>query len=246
MSRITQLTAAEIEARFHITGQRPVQFLLAGLAEHGEQFTVHFNHGNEHFLTLLLAAPPASGKLIFDCSGSPEINRRVQASGQLIFNGHPGGIQVQFTCGQPLETLYAGARAFAVALPPCVLRLQRRESFRIETPHLKPVEFFGRLPGGHLLKLAAHDLSCAGLGLTASTVPEALAPGMSISNSRFVLPDDKHDFLIDTVVRHITEHATRNGRQWRIGLQFSKPTPADENRIQRYIARIEHERHALS
>lgn len=246
MTQFTQLSAEEIEERFHIIGQRPVQFLLAGLAEQNEQFAVHFNHGAEHFLSLLLAAPPDSGKLIFDCSGSPEINQRVQRCDSLVFNGHPGGIQVQFTCGRPMEIIHAGARAFAVALPKHVLRLQRRESFRIETPRSKPVEFFGRQPSGALLKLAGHNISCAGIGLTASSLPPELAPGLLLKNSRFTLPEEKHDFFVDAVVHHITELQTRSGPQWRIGLEFIKLPYAEENRVQRYIAKVEHERRELS
>lgn len=247
MSRLTQLSEAEIEARFHITGQRPVQFLLAGLAEQGEQFAVQFNRGEDHLLTLLLAAPPESGQLIFDCSGSPEINRRFLASEHNVFMGRPGGIQVQFSCGRANEVLYAGARAFAVALPKFVLRLQRREHFRIETPHVRPLQFFGRLPSGALLNQPAHDISSAGIGLTAAAPPDWIAPGLALGNSHFTLPDDKLALFVDAVVRHMTEQRGRTGgRQWRIGLEFIKLGRAEEHRIQRYIAKVEHERHAVS
>ncbi|MBP5987431.1 MAG: hypothetical protein KA538_09620 [Azonexus sp.] len=47
-------------------------------------------------------------------------------------------------------------------------------------------------------------------------------------------------------VRHITACESRAGiRQWRIGLQFADLPGNAENRIQRYIARLERERHEL-
>jgi c-di-GMP-binding flagellar brake protein YcgR len=246
MTQLAQLSEEEFEERFQITGQRPVQFLLAGLAEHNEAFNVHFDHGREHFITMLLAAPPESGKLIFDCSGSSEINRRLLGSDHNVFSGRPGGIQVQFTSGRVSEIIYAGARAFSVGLPKMVLRLQRRESFRIETLRTRPLIFRCTLQDGQRLELPAHDISCAGIGLTASSLPDNLSLGMHLANTFFALPEEKKDFLVGGSLRHITEQETHTGRQWRIGLEFDKLPYAEESRIQRYIAKVEHERHEMS
>ena len=54
MSQIAQLSEAEIEERFHITGTRPVAFMLAGFAKDNEQFSVMFQAGQEMYLTTLI------------------------------------------------------------------------------------------------------------------------------------------------------------------------------------------------
>lgn len=72
MTQIAQLSEAEIDERFHITGARPVAFLLAGFAKEGQQFSVQF--AGDVFLTRLLAVQTGD-RLIFDCSGSSETNR---------------------------------------------------------------------------------------------------------------------------------------------------------------------------
>lgn len=66
MSQIAQLSEAEIEERFHISGMRPVAFMLAGFAKENEQFSVTFQAGQEMFLTTLLAVQPEKGLFIFD------------------------------------------------------------------------------------------------------------------------------------------------------------------------------------
>lgn len=245
MSQIAQLSEAEIEERFHITGERPVAFMLAGFAREGEQFSVHF--GGEQFITTLLVAMPEKGQLIIDCSGSQDSNRRFLASRRNVFIGRPGGIHVQFETGPATEMLYGGAQAFSVALPKYLVRLQRRESFRIETPRAKPLQFFGRLPGGELLNLPAHDISVAGIGLSAAMVPVGAAVGQVLENCRFSLPEEKHDLFFSATICHLSELQGRAGiSQWRIGLQFNKLPVTEENRIQRYIARVEHERNELA
>lgn len=243
MSQIAQLSEAEIEERFQISGARPVGFMLNGFARDGDHFSVHF--GSDLFLTTLLSAHHDKG-LVFDCSGSQEVNQRFLASERNVFVGRPGGIHVQFATGRAQETLFSGCKAFTVDLPKTLVRLQRRDSFRIETPRARPLSFFGRLPGGALLNQPGHDISVAGVGLIAGTLPDDLMTGTALENCRFNLPGDEHDLHFSATLRHITEQEGRAGqRQWRLGMQFNDLPPADQNRIQRYIARVERERNEL-
>lgn len=245
MSQIAQLSEAEIEARFHVTGQRPVAFLLAGYARDADQFSVAF--GGELFLSTLLDASQERNALIFDCSGSAEINRRLLGSDRLVFVGRPGGIHVQFSTGAAREVLHGGSKAFVVALPKFVVRLQRRESFRIETPRVRPLEFFGRLPAGGLLKLPAHDISVAGLGLMSGEPADGLVPGLALRGCRVTLPDDNKDLFFDALVSHLTGCDGRFGnRQWRIGVRFDNLSAGYAARLQRYIDRLQRERRELA
>ena len=246
MTQLSQLSEAEIEARFHVTGARPVGFMLAGYAKEGVQFSIQFGSDADLFLTTLLAVMPERNLLIFDCSGSQEMNRRLLASSRSVFIGRPGGIHVQFAIERVQETIFGGARAFAVALPARVVRLQRREFFRIDTPRAKPLAFFGRL-GSELVHLPTHDLSVAGLALTAVQRPAGIEPGVGLDNCHFALPEDRHDLFFSAAVRHVTRLDGRGvAALWRIGLQITQLPAREEIRIQRYIARVERERHELS
>lgn len=247
MTQIAQLSEAEIESRFHIEGARPVAFMLAGFAKEYESFSVQFGDGDAIFLTTILAAHPVKNLLVFDCSGSPELNRRLLKSERNVFVGRPGGIHVQFTTGRASEMLFGGSKAFAAALPEHIVRLQRREYFRIETPRAKPLQFYGRTPTGGLLNLPAHDISVAGIGLTAGDLPDGLVDGQVLGNCRFSLPEDEHDLFCTATLRHVTGQENRGGqRHLRIGLEFEDLPAGEENRIQRYIARLERERHELA
>ncbi|WP_299065115.1 flagellar brake protein [Accumulibacter sp.] len=246
MSQLAQLSEAEIEERYYLTGGTAIAFTLAGFAEHKESFSVQFAGGSEHFLTILLGVQPEAGCLIIDCSGSVEINRRFPESLRNVFVARPGGIHVQFTTGQAREITFRGARAFAVPLPKFIVRLQRREVFRIETPLARPLQFHARLAGGHWLTLPAHDISVAGVGLSAGNHAN-LEAGIALANCRFALPAERHEILVQAVVRHVTALELRAGvTQWRVGLQFVDLRRADDKQLQRYIVQVEHQRHELS
>lgn len=247
MSQLAQLSEAEIEERFHITGQTAIQFMLAGFVRERDSFSVQFGADHEMFLTTLLAVEPENARLIIDCSGSPETNQRFLAAERNTFVGRPHGIQVHFATGRASEIDFEGAKAFAVSIPKVVMRLQRRDFFRIETPRVKPLELFSRLPSGALLKLPAHDISVSGIGLTATALPDGLAVGSVLANCHFALPEEPSELFFSATVRHVTELEARNGlRQWRVGLQFNDLAVSAANHIQRYIVRIEHERHELA
>lgn len=242
--RLIQLSEAEIEERFQIAGRQAVAFLLAGFVKDEVRFSVHF--GQEILLTTLLAVQPDKQQLVFDCGGSNEVNRRLLQSPRNVFVGRPGGIFVQFAVGEVTEMMFAGSRAFAVQLPPHVVRLQRREYFRVETPRVRPLEFFGRLPDGGLLQLPVHDISVAGMALTAVETRPPLEVGMRLEPCHCLLPEDDKAFFFGATVRHLTALEARNGsHHWRIGLQFDPLPTSEEVRIQRYIVRLERERHEL-
>lgn len=245
MTQIAQLSEAEIDDRFQVSGTRPVAFMLAGFAREREQFSVQFD--GQTFLSTLLGVDVDKARLIVDCSGSPELNRRFREADRATLVGRPGGIHVQFSTGGPQEINYQGAKAFSVPLPNVLVRLQRRDAFRIETPRVRPLEMLGRLPEGPLLKLPAHDISVAGAGVSTAELPVGMAGGMLLANCHMQLPDDSKVLYFGATVAHLTEFESRQGAlHWRIGLRFVGLQADDEARIQRYIARIERERHELS
>ena len=245
MTQIAQLSEAEIEDRFQVVGVRPVAFMLAGFAKERDQFSVQFD--GQIFVTTLLGVDLDKGRLILDCSGSNDLNRRFRDAERATFVGRPGGIHVQFSTGGPDEINYQGAKAFSVALPKCLVRLQRRDSFRIETPRVRPLELFGYLPDGQRLRLPAHDISVAGIGVTAAELPLGLATGMVLANCHLQLPDESKDLSFNAMLAHMTQFESRQGApHWRIGLNFVALPSGEEARVQRYIARIERERHELS
>jgi len=247
MSQLAQLSEAEIEERFLILSATAIQFMLAGFVRERESFSVQFGPHRETFQTILLAVQADKDRLVFDCSGSPETNRRFLNSEHNVFMARPDGIQVYFKAGPASEVVFEGAKAFAVKLPKNLARLQRREHFRIETPRIRPLELFARLPGEALFTCPLHNISVSGLGLSASRVPNGLAVGEVLGNCRLTLPDDPNDLFFAASVRYIVELDARAAiPQFRIGLQYNSLPAGQANRIQRYILRLEHERRELA
>lgn len=75
-------------------------------------------------MTTLLAVLPEENQLIFACCGSSATNRNLLKSERNVLVGQLGGIHVQFSVGPVSELIYGGSKAFSVALPKYIVRLQ--------------------------------------------------------------------------------------------------------------------------
>lgn len=137
---------------------------------------------------------------------------------------------------------------FAVSLPKRVLRLQRREAYRITTPTIKsiPVRLrYRQLAVDRDELMPIHDLSVSGFAATFPLQP-ALEPGQAFEHVTLTLPKER---LIDSaiVVRHVTASEGVSGHHsYRVGMAFTDLPRSMEIEIQRYIIDLEHARHDLA
>ncbi|WP_164931933.1 flagellar brake protein [Janthinobacterium sp. 17J80-10] len=240
---LPSLSDDQIEDRYFLRGRMEILSVLNDLIHYREPVTVYFNGGRDFFQTILLEA--RADALVFDLSGDPEANRRLPASSTCLFVSHLNGIRVQFIGAQPERLSWGGSEAFRVPLPERLVRVQRRESYRILLPVAKPL--MARLfaeDNGAVGEWPAHDLSVGGVGLAVIGQPPVEA-GQVIARLALKLP---LPVTIDCAaqVRHVTQIAERQeGDRYRIGLSFVDLAPAASVAIQRYITRIEHERRGL-
>ena len=243
MSQLAQLSEAELEERFHITGRRAIALTLEGLARAGERFTVHF--GQELMLTTLLAANAERGELVFDRGGSEILNRHLLDWGQCTFVARPEGVLVQFAVEEVSPVSYAGRLALVAQLPPFILRLQRREYFRLQLPSTKPYICRIRRGAPQEKALPLHDISVGGVGIH-SPQPLDYEQLEKLENSWI----DLHDsgvLAVTLEVRYVNQIESRTGRTlWHLGCRFVNLSPLNETLIQRFMARLEAERKALA
>jgi len=239
------LSDDEIEDRFFLLGQMEIVSVLNELVHHREPVTVYFNGGRDFMLTTLLEVR-ADG-LIFDPSGDLKANNRLPLSTTGVFVARLNGIRVQFSTKQAQVFSWGGSDAFWVPLPERVVRLQRRESYRILLPVAKPimVKFYtqDKLILGDW---PAHNLSVAGLGLVMSRLPPGFGEAQDIHRLKLILTK-QNAIECAAVVRHITPLGEKKIRpNYRVGVSFADLPPAMGVTIQRYITKIEHERRTLS
>ena len=234
----------EIE-RCTLTNPHEIVFELKKLIKRGDRVSVIFQEGRQSFLTILLDVSAKEGLLYFDIGGSNEINQAFLKAESCTFTTFVEGIRIQFAGKQCRETKLRGEPAFAAQIPRSMLRLQRREVFRLQLPSTKPFTCRVRRGSPQEVLLSLHDISVGGIGIL-STTPLDYAQLERLDNCWL---DLRESGMINVAleVRYVNAMESRTGRTlWHMGCKFVNLSPSDETLIQRFMARIEAERRALA
>lgn len=223
---------------------REILAVLRQVVAQGDLVTVYFNSGKDFLLTSLLAV--TDRELLLDHGSNAEMNRRALEAGKLFCIARHDKVKLQFILPGVSETRHENQSVFVAPLPETLLRLQRREYFRLHTPIARPLicEVPVVMTDGSV-EIYAHnviDISLGGLSLQVGEVP-------------FAVDQEWHDCSIDLPqigVIHTTlkvlnfyDLTLRNGQHsMRVGCQFMDMPATAQNLIQRYIVRVERERKA--
>lgn len=225
-----------------------ILFVLRDLIRHNAMATVHFDHGKGLLLTALLAIDDGHDELVLDLGNNPEVNEAATRAQRLTVVTTQGHIKIQFAIGPLRAAEHDGRPAFRTRLPERLLRLQRREYFRLDTPVASPLTC--QIPiesptGLERCSLPLLDLSGGGVGLMVDNPRAAHFPiGAEFSNCRFELPGEGSITAI-LAIRSSFAVSPSNGNPFtRLGAEFVCLPGSRLNQIQRYITRIERERKA--
>ena len=247
--------AAELELdqqsfrEYLLYSRSEILFVLRSVMQKKCMLTVYFDAGRSFFLTSLLAISDDGNWLYFDVSNDALINKNALAANKLMFTTMLEKVKIQFSVNGFQEVPSGSRKAFACHLPETVLRLQRREHFRLSTPIATPLkcDLIAAKPDGSMapLVLTLLDMSGGGIGLAAS---DELAPlfvvGNTFSNCKIDIPDEGR-VVTGLCIRNAFPVTTKGGSHYtRVGCEFVDLSGAHLNWVQRYITRIERERKA--
>jgi c-di-GMP-binding flagellar brake protein YcgR len=205
---------------------------------------VYFNNDSDFIVSTLLDIDVKKSQLIFDIGADPAINEKLLLATSCNFSASPDGIKIQFSGKKVVATTWRGNPALIVPLPDRLIKVQRREYYRIQTPSIDPLSCTMRHPELGLVKLKLFDISLGGVGLVL-TKPEGYGPYQIFADCRLDLRDFG-DTRVDLQSRNIITIPLKNNKQMiRMGCRFVKLNAKQETLLQRVIAQFERERNAL-
>lgn len=233
-------------SRFMLRTPKEVQVVLRGLVERVAQITVYFDEGKDMLLTTL--AEVAEDHIILDYGPSGEMNRKALAAEKHFCVTTLDKVRVQFILRAFTKTEHGGRPAFHAALPDEVLRLQRREFFRLVTPIARPLKCLVPIPladdGMHMHEANVFDISGGGIALSAPPAGIPFDIGTKFPNCRIELPETG-SVTATIEIRSLFEIVLRSGaRIKRAGCEFVGLPGPMMTLIQRYIIKVERERKA--
>ena len=232
---------------FEITSRREIVALLRSIGEKNQLIRMLINGEADVCVTSILYVDPDTGSVILDRSINREQNERIVKAGRVSFETTLDKIRILFACEKVSETSYQETSALKIALPPTLVRLQRREFYRMATPVGNPVRAIVPMPeefGGGTAIFPLADISCGGIAILDNKLMLGHPIGAKYLDCRIDLPDIGTVTTTLQVRNSLDLTLLNNKANRRLGCAFVDISRANLAMVQRYITKLERERNA--
>lgn len=237
----------ENQSPYLVHSRREIIALLRAIGEHHQLITMLVNGGADAVVTSILEVDDANDAVIIDCAPSALLNQRITQSDDIAFEASLDKVRILFSVAGADNALHENRAALRIPLPPSLIRLQRREYYRVNTPVSNPILCRIPLPadaGGGNYAAPLVDISCGGIALLDDRKILDTTIGRDYPNCRIDLPG-LGVVTVTLQIRNSQELTLFNGKtNRRLGCQFVDLSKAMLAAVQRYIMHLERERNA--
>ncbi|ARU31517.1 hypothetical protein CAP31_07340 [Sulfuriferula sp. AH1] len=233
----------ENQSLYQVHSRREIISLLQGIQNQRQLITMLINGGAEVVVTSILDIDDKKNIVYIDCAPNPLINQRILESDDIEFESTLDKVRISFSASEVSDCTQDGQPALCIALPTSLIRLQRREYFRVNTPVGQPV--YCQIPlatGDYAVSVV--DISGGGIALLDEKRVLDTKIGHEYQNCRIDLPENG-SIKVTLRVRNIQDFSLANGKtNRRLGCEYANMAPAMLTMVQRYIMHLERERNA--
>jgi c-di-GMP-binding flagellar brake protein YcgR len=232
---------------YEVQSRREIVSLLRQIGEKKQLIRMKIKGEADVCVTSILEVDGDEGVFVLDRSINREQNERIVQARGVMCETYLDKIRILFSVNSVRDTEFRGASALAAEIPASLIRLQRREYYRMPTPVTNPVPAVLPMPfelGGGNATFPLADISCGGVALLDNKMMLNSTIGQTFTNCRIELPE------IGTVttslqVRNALDVTMLNNKtSRRIGCMFVDISRGNMAAVQRYITKLERERNA--
>ena len=232
---------------YEVDSRREIVALLRAIGEKNQLIRMLVRGEADVCVTSILDVDPDTNSIYVDCSIDPDQNRRILAAERLALETTLDKIRILFSTEGAEATTYNGGPALLMEIPSTLIRLQRREFYRMATPVSNPVRVTIPIPyelGGGTNIFPFADISCGGIAILDNKLVLGNGIGNNYEGCRIDLPE------IGTVVttlqiRNSLDLTLLNSKtNRRLGCAFVDISRGNLGNVQRYITKLERERNA--
>ncbi|WP_372013525.1 flagellar brake protein [Pseudoxanthomonas sp. 10H] len=235
----------EDAARYVLHDPREIARVLQSLAEAGALISAHIMPGGLPCPTALLDVD-ADGNVLVDGNHLESVNQRIATAHHLTCVSQLDRVRIQFRL-QGLERVdNDGRTAFSAPAPESLLKLQRRELYRLQ---LVPgptvtVQLPAAEDAAQALQLRVLDLSGGGLALAVREEDEGRFASRRVLEGALLKLPDLAPLPVRLEVAHVCRREPLAGAALRVGCRFVGLSAQAEKQVLQYIFRVERQRNA--
>lgn len=234
---------------YQVQSPREIVALLRKLNESNQLIRMVTSSGAEPIVTSILAVDDTSDMVVLDCGANETVNRQIASSENISFETALEHIRILFFSQKIDECLYDDLPAFSMSIPTNMIRLQRREYYRVITPIANPVKCKIQIPQStdgmeSVVSVVLQNVSGGGVAIVDDKRLLDATVGRIYRDCRIDLPGGT--LVIATLqIRNVQEVRGPNGRTMiRLGCLFVELPKPMLSAVQRYITKLEREHYA--
>jgi len=237
------------DSRFTLRSRGETLSILQGIVRENSRAALYYGEGDDFILTTMLKVTELG--IWLEVGPISSNNQRILLSKKIIFISSFHQVKIQFLANHIESAILDNYSAFLIPFPDKLLRIQRREYFRLTTPANKPLKCIIPLSqaivtdqsGSSISKreLTIMDISGGGVALVCEVNDTALLPGNSYQDCKIQLPEIG---VISATIKVQTsfEVTLRNGkRSKRAGCEFIHLSGEAASLLQRYVVKLQSE-----
>jgi c-di-GMP-binding flagellar brake protein YcgR len=243
------ITDAELEAwhDYEVESRREIVALLRQISEKNQLVRVLIKGEADVCVTSILDVDPDTNTLTLDRPVSRDQIARIVAAGEVRCETSLDKIRILFGASDLREIAYDGGTALRADIPASLIRLQRREFYRMATPVSNPVRVTIPLPaelGGKMEVFPLADISCGGIAILDNKQVLGTTIGDTFAGCRLDLPEIGPVMTSLQIRNSLDMTLLNNKTNRRLGCQFVDISRGNLAAVQRYITKLERERNA--
>lgn len=230
----------EADIALRVSSAAEIQHILRKIMDRAAVVAAYYRNGKEFSLSTIIGVSAETNELFLEPGPDELANKRMLESNKLLFVTHEGQVKIKFIAERISEVEMMGVRAYRIAIPEFLVRLQRREFFRIPTSIVNPVLCSFRLGHGQETTAVLSDISVGGVALLDNRQTLDFKQGNRYEHCYIDLPGQGM-FEMGLEVRNVAEtRKVKNGViTRRAGCKFLNLSRNAENIVQRYIMSLE-------
>ena len=240
---VSHLNIDDLEP-YQVVSRREINLLLTGIQSDRQLVKMIYSKDGDSIVTSILDVDQDNNRIIFDCAPKEEQNQKIAAQLSFSFDTMHQKVRIMFFADHIERCTFEGKPAFSMPIPSTLVRLQRREVYRVRVPRTNIVIPFITETGVEDVTVYLQDLSLGGVGFLDETQKLDHTVGKHYENCRITLAD-KSVVIATLEVRNSQEISLANGKiMRRFGCQFVDLPNNTKLGLQRLITKIEREQNA--
>lgn len=232
-------------ARFTLHSRTEILFLLRAIQKRKLLVNLDLPGSRQIIVTSVLKVNESSNTLVLDSARGDALNHELLSGKGAEFVTQLDGVSITFATGPVTLCEYEKLPALRIALPKSLIRLQRREHFRVPLPIANPVKCI--VPSWteeDPEPISTHivDIGCGGVAIAETGGRLGTETGRIFSGCKLLLPETSAVFTT-LEVRNSAQIRLHNGAfQTRLGCKFIDLPNDMAAKLQRFVMDIERAR----